>query len=172
MTKRRLLCWSLILVILAAFAVWLEPTRVVWGWLRGEAFYDGRPTSYWERVLTNWDELYLDTCDDNWFDLDESKADSLSIISGSLVERHRDVLRIRGILTIRSHKNNWIATVRRRFAESANRLEVNSLETDLLIGDPQAAPVLRALAEHAVSEVRSLAEYGLRNIDNQSKQGP
>src|SRR5262245_55472433 len=31
MTKRRLLRWSLILVILAAFAVWLEPTRVVWG---------------------------------------------------------------------------------------------------------------------------------------------
>ena len=38
MTKRRLLRWSLILVILVAFAVWLEPTRVVWGWLRGEAF--------------------------------------------------------------------------------------------------------------------------------------
>ena len=35
MTKRRLLRWSLILMILAAFAVWLEPTRVVWGWLRG-----------------------------------------------------------------------------------------------------------------------------------------
>src|SRR5262249_34293917 len=28
MTKRRRLRWSLILVILAAFAVWLEPTRV------------------------------------------------------------------------------------------------------------------------------------------------
>jgi hypothetical protein len=38
MIKRRLLRWSLILVILAAFAVWLEPTRAVWGWLRGEAF--------------------------------------------------------------------------------------------------------------------------------------
>ena len=44
MTKRRLLRWSLLLVILAAFAVWLEPTRVVWGWLRGAAFYQGRPT--------------------------------------------------------------------------------------------------------------------------------
>ena len=36
MTKRRLLRWSLLLVILAAFAVWLEPTRVVRGWLRGD----------------------------------------------------------------------------------------------------------------------------------------
>jgi hypothetical protein len=47
MTKRGLLRWSLILVIFATFAVWLEPTRVVWGRLRGEAFYQGRPTSYW-----------------------------------------------------------------------------------------------------------------------------
>jgi hypothetical protein len=55
MTKRRLLRWSLILVILAAFAVWLEPTRVVWGWLRGEAFYQGRPTSYWAERIRPWD---------------------------------------------------------------------------------------------------------------------
>jgi hypothetical protein len=54
MTKRRLLRWSLILLILAAFAVWLEPTRVVWGWLRGEAFYQGRPTSWWREELNRW----------------------------------------------------------------------------------------------------------------------
>jgi hypothetical protein len=51
MTKRRLLCWSLTLLTFAAFAVWLEPTRVVWGWLRGDAFYQGRPTSWWREVL-------------------------------------------------------------------------------------------------------------------------
>jgi len=55
MTKRRLIRWSLILAILAAFAVWLEPTRVVWGWLRGEAFYQGRPTSWWARQIEPWD---------------------------------------------------------------------------------------------------------------------
>jgi hypothetical protein len=54
MTKRRLLRWSLILLIFAAFAVWLEPTRVVWGWLRGEAFYHGRPTSWWREELDKW----------------------------------------------------------------------------------------------------------------------
>ena len=54
MTKRRLLRWSLLLVILAAFAVWLEPTRVVWGWLRGAAFYQGRPTSYWAGRIAEW----------------------------------------------------------------------------------------------------------------------
>src|SRR5262245_38218644 len=41
-------------MILAAFAVWLEPTRVVWGWLRGEAFYHGRPMSYWAREIGRW----------------------------------------------------------------------------------------------------------------------
>jgi len=55
MLKRRLLRWSLILLILAAFAVWLEPTRVVWGWLRGEAFYQGRPTSWWRTELNRWE---------------------------------------------------------------------------------------------------------------------
>jgi hypothetical protein len=54
MINRRLLRWSLILLILAAFAVWLEPTRVVWGWLRGEAFYLGRPTSWWAEQIRPW----------------------------------------------------------------------------------------------------------------------
>ena len=55
MTKRRLLRWSLLLALLAAFAVWLEPTRVIWGWLRGEAFYQGRPTSWWRTELNRWE---------------------------------------------------------------------------------------------------------------------
>ena len=54
MTKRRVIRWSLILVTFATFAVWLEPTRVVWGWLRGAAFYQGRPASYWRAELSHW----------------------------------------------------------------------------------------------------------------------
>jgi hypothetical protein len=53
MKRRRLAC-LLILAVLAAFAVWLEPTRVVWGWLRGEAFFHGRPTSYWRYKCDEW----------------------------------------------------------------------------------------------------------------------
>ena len=49
MTKRRLFRWSLILAIIVAFAVWLEPTRVVWGWLRGEAQSNG---AYAKRAST------------------------------------------------------------------------------------------------------------------------
>ena len=59
MTKRRLLRWSLLLVLLGAFAVWLEPTRVVWGWLHGEAFYQGRPTSFWRSRFSHWEKVYF-----------------------------------------------------------------------------------------------------------------
>ena len=53
MCQRRLIRWSLILVTLTAFAVWLEPTRVVWGWLRGDAFFQSRPTRWWREQLAN-----------------------------------------------------------------------------------------------------------------------
>ena len=51
---KRKLTWLSILLILAVLAVWLEPTRVVWGKLRGEEFYWGRPTSYWRNELDRW----------------------------------------------------------------------------------------------------------------------
>lgn|GEM_PF-607268 len=39
------------LVIVAAGVIWLEPTRVAWGLLTGESFYEGRPTSFWRNAL-------------------------------------------------------------------------------------------------------------------------
>src|SRR5262245_51029065 len=50
--------WKVLAVIffLATLVIWLEPTRVIWGWLRGEAFYDGRPTSYWRAELSCWQD--------------------------------------------------------------------------------------------------------------------
>src|SRR5688572_28154738 len=55
MKRRRLKLVCLLLAILTALAVWLEPTRVVWGWLRGEAFYQGRPTTWWRTELNRWE---------------------------------------------------------------------------------------------------------------------
>jgi HEAT repeat protein len=40
-----------VLLILVAAAAWFEPTRVVRGWLAGQAFFQGRPTAYWSRSL-------------------------------------------------------------------------------------------------------------------------
>jgi hypothetical protein len=53
MRKRRL--WLCLLVVFllgaAGLAAFLEPTRTVRGFLAGEAFYRGRPASYWREVL-------------------------------------------------------------------------------------------------------------------------
>ena len=43
-----------IAIVEAAFvlaAVYFEPSHCVRGWLHGEAFFDGRPTSYWRGVV-------------------------------------------------------------------------------------------------------------------------
>lgn len=55
---KRLACLALLLVGLAG--VCLHPAvrwRVV-GWYRGEAFYQGRPTSYWAEQFANWPDSW------------------------------------------------------------------------------------------------------------------
>lgn len=41
--------------IVATFVVCLEPTRVLLGWLRGDAFYGGRPTRFWHAELARYE---------------------------------------------------------------------------------------------------------------------
>jgi HEAT repeat protein len=47
--------WALILVVIFAgllvVGLFIEPTGVALGYLRGESFYDGRPSGYWARQL-------------------------------------------------------------------------------------------------------------------------
>jgi hypothetical protein len=45
-------------LVAVALAVYFEPTHCVRGWLWGEAFFDGRPTSYWRGVVQR--DLHLD----------------------------------------------------------------------------------------------------------------
>jgi hypothetical protein len=45
--------------VAGVFACWLYQSCLLVGWLRGEAFYLGRPTSYWGRELAYWDEPSL-----------------------------------------------------------------------------------------------------------------
>ena len=41
--------------LLVLTAVYFEPTHCVRGWLWGEAFFEGRPTSYWADEIERWD---------------------------------------------------------------------------------------------------------------------
>jgi HEAT repeat protein len=53
--KRGLIVALVVLPVLLAVGVWLEPTGVVLGWMRGELFYHDRPTRYWRQALTSSD---------------------------------------------------------------------------------------------------------------------
>ena len=50
---RRILLALVVLGVAAAVLFELE-THVLRGWLRGEAFFDGRPTSYWRAATHAW----------------------------------------------------------------------------------------------------------------------
>ena len=44
--------WLLLIALVGvALSVYFEPTHCVRGWLWGEAFFDGRPTSWWRLVV-------------------------------------------------------------------------------------------------------------------------
>src|SRR5262249_51555036 len=45
--RRRWVLWVGLVLAAVIAVVWLDPTRVLLGLVRNEAFYRGRPTSYW-----------------------------------------------------------------------------------------------------------------------------
>jgi hypothetical protein len=147
MSKRRLLRWSLILVILAAFAVWLEPTRVAWGWLRGEAFYQGRPTSWWERELARWEMHKLHLGGRAIVYYERSKNNPFEWLRACFTHNERTEIDFRI-----PHESN-----------------LNTKGPTLLHGDPDADQVLRVLAQHPVEPIRRLANQGLQMIELKQK---
>jgi hypothetical protein len=56
MWKRRRIWFALLVVVILTVAGLYESiTHVGRGWLRGEAFYQGRPTSYWAEEIQQWE---------------------------------------------------------------------------------------------------------------------
>jgi hypothetical protein len=52
--RRRLLRVAIVVMaVTISLAVYFEPSHCVRGWLWGETFYDGRPTSYWREVVVD-----------------------------------------------------------------------------------------------------------------------
>ncbi len=54
--------WRIWIVLLAlsccALTAYCEPTHCVRGWVRGEACFEWRPTSYWRGRIERWLEKY------------------------------------------------------------------------------------------------------------------
>jgi len=151
MTKRRLIRWSLILAILVAFAVWLEPTRVVWGWLRREAFYDGRPTSYWASELERWGAVFI---------ADDLATGQKTIALGVNPAEHQPP---DGAKLFFYRQPGWGERIFK--TARGQRMTTYGPGPELLQGDSDAEPVLQALAEHPDRDVRRLALYGLKTIE-------
>src|SRR5262245_12651350 len=144
---KRKLRWSLILIIVAAFAIWLETTRGVWGWLRGEGCYDGRPTSWWEAELARWDMLEL----------------GLLLDEPGRIDPHGTAFFER----TRQGAFGWFFALFGK-KEEVGRPLPKSLDTDgptLLHGDLAAEPVLRVLIEHSDPHVRQLATFGWQRLE-------
>lgn len=134
MTKHRLLRWSLLLVVLVAFVVWLEPTRVAWGWLSGEAFYQGRPTNWWAGELSLWE-------------MHEILAMGENRICARFVRYKRNDTAIEKLC------KRWF-----KGDEEARPTP------GCLRGDAEAEAVLLELAEHSSEQIRNLARYGLTQL--------
>jgi hypothetical protein len=154
MTKRRLLRCSLLVVALAAFAVWLEPTRVVWGWLRGEAFYQGRPSCWWAAELGHWDVVFLDP------------TGRPRAVQSAL----EDLVTGKEFIFLRKKQLAWLGCwLIRQEPNERPSLEEMAMGSTLLHGEVEAEEVLRELAEHPHSNIRRQAKHGIHMIELQRR---
>jgi hypothetical protein len=113
-------------------------THVMGGWLRGEAFYDGRPTSCWREQIDGWVARF-DSLDDA-----ERHLRSTSIISSMVPIPPRPTIWGRVCIS----------------------LHLPALRTDaelpgILIGDPEAEAVWRELK--SIPAYGSLVDQAKRN---------
>src|SRR5262245_44514842 len=128
--------------------VYFEPTYGVRGALHGEAFYDGRPTSYWRDELERWDVKRV-----------TMRRHSLEWC-GSMPIRSR---------TVYTRRSTWFeqqqARLRSSTAQSTDIEEFMMAEAfsvgPKLLHSPDAAPVLHELLEDRSPKVRLFAQIGL-----------
>ena len=188
--KRRLLTVASFGLLVLALAAWFEPTCVVKGWLRGEAFYDGRPTSYWSRELARWRasaffSTYLKStiglaaadvpvaaeAPARWNPFADHREFRVTELTGRAlwVELDRDLnglADVKNTLIINEANFDLFGYTRQPgfVDKAAGWLGVTLQYPDrpaLLNGDPQAAPVLRELLHDADEVVRGHAERAL-----------
>ena len=65
MKKRPLILFALAFLV-GAVMVFPASRLCLWGWLRGEVCYEGRPVSYWRWKLEEWEELRIHYADMPW----------------------------------------------------------------------------------------------------------
>ena len=132
---RKLICLAIALIEVAIFllAVYFEPSYGVRGQLRGEAVFDGRPTSYWQNELSRWTRGKIQFRD---------RCGGIDLITFS-----RPLTTCECILALRSP-----------FGE---RPLITRPWPRLLHAGAEAEPVLRELLDDPSADVRFAAHLGL-----------
>jgi hypothetical protein len=120
-------------------AVWFEPTCIVRGSLRGEAFFDGKPTSWWRRELTRWETWEI-----------KVHVDPLPPQPWIFISRLPPRF---------ARHSTWSEKVQERWL--GRRIEVDRFGGPSLLHDEEAGPVLRELQDDPSPEIRKLAQVGL-----------
>ena len=117
---------------------YFEPTHSVRGTLRGEAFYNGKPTSWWRHELDCWDVSSV------------LLTNQLAGVDGRLIFYER--------------KLTWFEQQRERWISGrSGKVKINHLLVGpkILSGGGDAEPVLRSLVDDPSPRVRRMARIGL-----------
>jgi hypothetical protein len=135
----------LLAVLEAAFvlvAVYFEPTYTVRGTLWGEAFFEGKPTSWWRRELERWET------NDIWLDG--------RLPNGPVC------------LAFHQRKPTWLESFRKgrwQFSQEEPEFVLvhigGMVGPTIIQGQPDAEPVLRELLDDPSPKVRRFARIGL-----------
>lgn len=123
-------------------AVYCEPTCCVRGTLDGEAFFDGRPTSWWRAELTQWQSSHYGEC----------------VV---FVTAHRRPTRWE------EWSERWLP---KRETDLDESIRNSILGPTLVRGDPAALPVLQQLADDPSQAVRDWAQIGLEAVSRKNPQ--
>jgi hypothetical protein len=134
-------------VSLVLAAAYCEPTLTVRGKLHGEAFFEGKSTSWWRRELRHWHESDL------WIDHSSGQRG--------------------GHMLYRQNQPDWLERLMnrgRRFWQAADEVDIDIIyfvdldvrEPPLFKGDAEAKKVLSALLDDPSPHLRRMARLGLK----------
>lgn len=149
MHRHRLILLACIEALIVLVVIYFEPTYGVRGKLWGEAFYDGRPTSYWRCELGRWQAIQM-------------KFPRFTGMNDTLVGESN--------FYSFSREPGWLESqLDARFPKSPKHLTIESLIRDLIqsegpkiLWDEAASPVLHELLGDSSPHIRRLARIGLK----------
>jgi hypothetical protein len=143
MRKRLRISVCVLAALAVALAIYFEPTHCVRGWLWGDAFFQGRPTSWWRAELDWWE-----------ISVQPQKEGNRKYF----VSYHRNY--------------SWFDGLRERWSPPQGFIRPQEEPVLLLLnGGSEAMPVLQALLCDRSQKIRQFARRGL-GLDAEGPEMP